>query len=349
MSLVYRPKGGEWRVVKERNYSNESELQKMLYESPELIPVHGGRETGRVFIREAALPGSGSTDLLGVDTLGNIYLVECKLATNREVRRRVIGQVLEYAAFLWEMSYDDFDGLFVAREQKSLEELISSEGGEGWDFESFRARVTENLANGSFSLLIAVDEINEELRQIITYLSNRLSGSRIQAIELQMYGDNEIEILAPQAFGEAVQKERAAGAKKLTLEEVYERCLSETERARLKMFVEEWTKLGNTVEPGTSGISFRAQVGDRIQPIFWAPTPTFVNARFSGLIAQGVPSELVERYRRKIADLGGFDRAKVLEQSSPRAPLANLTEDDVRAIVRTNQEFVDNWRKSFAE
>lgn len=348
MSLVYRLKSGQWRAVKRIEYVNESQLQQMLYESPDLIPMRGAREPGHAFIREADLPGSGNTDLLGVDTSGNIYVVECKLATNREVRRQVIGQVLEYAAYLWEMSYDDFDSLFIARAQRSLEELISTKAEGGWGFESFRTRVIENLSAGSFDLFIAVDEINEELRQIIVYLQRQLSGARVKAIELRLHGDAEIEILAPRVFGESLEKEPTAREKKQTIEQVFARCATDTERARLKLFVEEWTGLGNLVEPGTSGISFRAQIGDRVQPIFWAPTPTFVNARFSGLIAQGIPSEAVERYRKQIADLTGFDRTKVLAQSSPRAPLANLSEDDVRAIVRANQELVDTWRKSLS-
>jgi hypothetical protein len=48
-----------------------------------------------VFIREAGLPGSGYTDLLGVDERGNILVVETKHARNDEVRRKVIGQVLD--------------------------------------------------------------------------------------------------------------------------------------------------------------------------------------------------------------------------------------------------------------
>jgi hypothetical protein len=83
----------------------------MLYQSPELIPLRAGENAPRVFVRESGLPGSGSTDLLDVDSDGNIYVVECKLASNSEIRRKVIGQVLEYAAFLWNMQYEDFDQL----------------------------------------------------------------------------------------------------------------------------------------------------------------------------------------------------------------------------------------------
>src|ERR1700676_443603 len=111
MSILIKRKDGNWRQARVLPYSNESHLQNMLYESPELIPIREESGTPREFIREAGLPGSGSSDLVGVDSNGQIYLVECKLATNPEIRREVIGQILEYAAFLWQMFYEDFDSL----------------------------------------------------------------------------------------------------------------------------------------------------------------------------------------------------------------------------------------------
>jgi RecB family endonuclease NucS len=66
----------------------------MLYESPELIPTKV-EDQAVIFTREAGLPGSGFTDLVGVDAQGNVLIVETKLARNGEIRRKVIGQVLE--------------------------------------------------------------------------------------------------------------------------------------------------------------------------------------------------------------------------------------------------------------
>ena len=60
-----------------------------------------------------AFPGSGYTDLIGVDTDGNVLVVETKLAKNPEIRRKVIGQVVEYAAYLWQMPFDNSDQIFI--------------------------------------------------------------------------------------------------------------------------------------------------------------------------------------------------------------------------------------------
>lgn len=68
----------KWKSLTPSIFSDKAELQKMLYDSPELIPIKNDDEAG-VFIRETGLPGSGSTDLLGVE----------------EARRKVLGQILE--------------------------------------------------------------------------------------------------------------------------------------------------------------------------------------------------------------------------------------------------------------
>src|SRR5690348_8988302 len=112
MAIVIRKQGEKWEKAEKVIFADEAQLQKMLYDSPELIPTRVENQSA-VFTREAGLPGSGFTDLIGVDAQGNILLVETKLARNGEIRRKVIGQVLEYAAYLWGMQFEDFDNFFV--------------------------------------------------------------------------------------------------------------------------------------------------------------------------------------------------------------------------------------------
>jgi hypothetical protein len=219
MSILFRKKGQNWQPARELAYSSEAHLQKMLYDSPELIPVHGGEKVARVFIREAGLPGSGSTDLVGVDEKGKIYIVECKLATNPENRRKVIGQILEYAAYLWGMAFEDFAQLFTSREKKSLEQLLTEKVPAEWAYEEFRQAIAGNLESGSFHLFIAVDEINEELERIIAYLNRGGPGIGLQAIELNLYGEGEMEILVPELHGQAPEPPGTRGSVRIDITE----------------------------------------------------------------------------------------------------------------------------------
>jgi hypothetical protein len=112
---------------------------------------------------------------------------------------------LEYASFLWEMSYEDFDSLFVKRKGNTLKGLLTESVVEGWEFDAFRGAVTENLKTGNFHLIIAVDEMSEQLEEIIGFLGKRGAGVRLQAIELRRYVQDDAEILVPQLHGEIFQ------------------------------------------------------------------------------------------------------------------------------------------------
>src|ERR1051325_85025 len=200
MAILLRKNGAKWQEVNQFAFPDETHLQKLLHDSPELIP--SANADSAVFIREANLPGSGSTDLLGVDADGNILVVETKLARNQEIRRKVIGQILEYGAALWDMSYEAFDGLFLARTQKHLIDLISERAPDVVP-ELFRSTVSERLQSGQFQLLIAVDEINEDLNRIIAFMAH-MGGVRLEAIELNFYKAEGAEIVVPHRHGQPV-------------------------------------------------------------------------------------------------------------------------------------------------
>jgi hypothetical protein len=198
MAIVIRANGGKWQKATKVEFAAEAQLQKLIYDSPELIPTHEG-DAPAVFAREAGLPGSGYTDLLGVDVNGNILVVETKLARNDEVRRKVIGQVLEYAAYLWKMTFDDFDSLFVSREATPVLDLLEAKV-PGIVREEVRDAIASNLSSGAFQLFIAVDQMNDELEKIISYVSSRGNGLRprssgIRSASKRFNGDSRAQAL----------------------------------------------------------------------------------------------------------------------------------------------------------
>ncbi len=90
--------GEEFIVLEESDFTAELALQEALKRNPETIPV-GDLELDQVVVvgRETGLP-AGSIDLLLVDSEGRVLLVETKLSTNRELRRQVVAQLLDYGA-----------------------------------------------------------------------------------------------------------------------------------------------------------------------------------------------------------------------------------------------------------
>jgi len=212
MEILVRNKGEkEWRKVSEQRFQNEAELQNILYESPEIIPIEklgGNLPKPKLFIKEAGLPGSGYTDLIGIDEEGGITIIECKLATNTDTRRKVIGQLFEYAAYLWKMTYEQFDNICSKAEkwgEKHLADLMREKmerTGETWLEDDFRDNVALTLSRGNFRLIIAVDALNDELRRIIQFLNSRGEGfPQIHALELRHFPTEGLQMLVPELFG----------------------------------------------------------------------------------------------------------------------------------------------------
>lgn len=211
MDILVRKKGEkEWKKVAERKFQDEAALQQILYESPDIIPIEKLGEQilkPKLFIKEAGLPGSGNTDLIGIDENGGITIVECKLAKNAEIRRKVIGQVLEYAAYLWQMDYEQFDGMCCKAEKWDTKHLIEAmqekmREGKGWSTEDFRQNVVSTLEKGDFRLIIAVDALNDELRRIIQFLNSRGAGApHIYAVEMSLFEAGELDMLVPELHG----------------------------------------------------------------------------------------------------------------------------------------------------
>ncbi|MDW8076773.1 MAG: hypothetical protein RMJ14_03950, partial [Nitrososphaerota archaeon] len=97
MKILVRNHGSrKWKFAKAITAQVESELQKLLVESPSLIAIDEIREGAAplVFaVSEFGLPGSGATDVLAFSPQGDIAIIECKLAANPEAKRKVIGQI----------------------------------------------------------------------------------------------------------------------------------------------------------------------------------------------------------------------------------------------------------------
>ena len=198
--LIRRTGDTTWRAPAVTAYEDEAAIQALLAQSPELMPGAAGKRFA--VAREVTLD-AGYVDLMGVTPDGDITLIECKLKANPEIRRHVVGQILAYAATLWEMDYADLDAAFAARAGASLSSAVSAVAGESWDEETFRSAVSTNLATGRFRLVIAVDDITEELRRIVRFLNGHTTHElEVLALELRYVADSGVEMLFPKTYGE---------------------------------------------------------------------------------------------------------------------------------------------------
>lgn len=208
--VLIRRSGGEGHQPESSKYDNERELQELVKRTATLLP--GGNALP--VVAEFSIPGIGSADLVGVSASGDIIIVECKLNSNPEIRREVVGKILAYAGGLWRMGYDEFASTFAARSGQPLLAVLQAATGTDIEEGELRQAVRGRLAAGEFRLIIAVDAITPKLRLIIEYLNEHtLPTVKVFALDLSFARDGELEPpLIPTVYGEeaADRKTRAA-------------------------------------------------------------------------------------------------------------------------------------------
>ncbi len=210
-------------MVESAKYQNENELQKLLADSPTLISIDDVRPGSGLLIaavREFPLD-IGYVDLLAFSAQGDLAIIECKLAENPEIKRKVIGQALEYGAHIWGMTYTDFDEKVKIRTGKNLAELVKEKANDPtWNEELFRSNVESALENGSFILMIVVDGITEDLSRIIRFVNACGNPAfSFAALEMRRFQSGDAEMLIPRVIGDTRTSEnvaRATGRKRWT-------------------------------------------------------------------------------------------------------------------------------------
>ncbi|GAA2177220.1 hypothetical protein GCM10009784_26990 [Arthrobacter parietis] len=201
--ILVRADGGQWLEPVERGFGHEADLQRLLVEHPQLIPGVGA---GAVASREFQ-SGAGPADIVVVDPDGTLTLVECKLATNKDIRRVIVGQMFDYASGFFNMHIDEFERRWELGRKGTLEGTFGNP--------EVRDAVGGNLREGCFRIVFAVDAINSSLKRMVGYL-NAMSGPQTSVIAVEytrMYGSG-VEVLMPRTYGLELAEEKIAVAEK---------------------------------------------------------------------------------------------------------------------------------------
>lgn len=87
---------GRWRELAAAAYQAEAQLHDLVESAPQVLPLAGSPRL-TVLGRQVRL-GTGSADLLAVESTGRLVIIEVKLAGNAESRRAVGGLVRQHPA-----------------------------------------------------------------------------------------------------------------------------------------------------------------------------------------------------------------------------------------------------------
>ena len=202
--------------MQEQPYDSESLLQELLAKHPDLLAGEqiDSSEPRRWLLvtREMPVPGeeegSGrwSLDHLFLDQDAIPTLVEVKRSSNTQIRREVLGQMLEYAAnavTYWPV--EDIRARFEAQCETNgsdPEEELGNLLGEEHDTADFWQRVKTNLQAGRIRMVFIADEIPTELRRIVEFLNGQMDPAEVLAIEIKQFVGEGMKTPVPRVIGQ---------------------------------------------------------------------------------------------------------------------------------------------------
>jgi len=158
---------------------DERWLQDMLFRHPRSLPVAEINPSFAGLIpicREMSTP-AGPVDVLYATPEGRLAVLEAKLWRNPEARRKVIGQILDYAKELSHWTYETLDAAVRSatrtdqRPARSLFDIVR-EHHAGLEEAGFVDAVSRSLRRGDLLLLIAGDGIRENVGAITNFIED---------------------------------------------------------------------------------------------------------------------------------------------------------------------------------
>ena len=208
---IFVKKGEMLEPVDEEKFEREDDLQALLAKHPRLL---GNARRWLLVTREKevadAPDGAGrwSLDHLFVDQDAVPTLVEVKRGSNTQIRREVVGQMLDYAANgsrFWtedeiREAFEREHGGSGERADAVLQEFLGEEDSTA---DEFWSKVATNLAARRMRLVFVADAIPPELVRIVEFLNAHMREYiEVLAVEIKQFkGDNQTETLVSRVIG----------------------------------------------------------------------------------------------------------------------------------------------------
>jgi len=181
---------------------NEEWLQELLFSQPDILPVANIDASFGPLLplcRELRTE-AGPVDLAFINATGRLTLVECKLWRNPEARRKVVGQILDYARAISQWSYSDLQRqVAIATGTRSNNPFELAQAAYPSLVEHrFVDAVVQTMRSGRLLLLVAGDGIREDVPALAELINrNAASAFAFGIVEVALY-DLEDEGIAVQ-------------------------------------------------------------------------------------------------------------------------------------------------------
>ena len=341
--ILYRKGNGNWISPADSGYANEDQLQAMIEEFPNLLP---GVSADSFVCREFNTDSGPIDNVIINSSDGSITLVECKLARNPEVRRKIVGQIIDYAASMHKLSFKEFHQRWKDRGGADLTSVETPKG-------PLSLGVQTNLEGARFTLLLAVDEINEPLKDMVILVNKKTDATfRVALIELARHSTGDTEILIPQTFGyEALKPEVGEYEKRdpWTKNEFAAWLLANEAsslvkfESLMKMLEEKDYKWGGTKSETPSGaICVKSSTGFRYPLVFHSFDIATIEVRFVDFRKESYVDDLVSIFE----NIEGIDTAAIRAKDYGAKPKIAVSRLDETEIITSLLTLCDRVSKS---
>ncbi|MGL5799859.1 MAG: hypothetical protein ACRCYN_07315, partial [Plesiomonas sp.] len=183
---------GANETLKPSEFTNELELEDIICNNPQLLCTDGGSEL--YFLKRQVTTLAGVSDAIMVSADGLLVVVEVKLARNPEVRRTVVGQLIDYVATLTEYTVDELNELLDG----CLENILSEKFENETEYKRVWQAIGANLRAGVARYILVVDSANADLERIVKFLALK-SSLDIRLITINKYvSESGFSIFVPQ-------------------------------------------------------------------------------------------------------------------------------------------------------
>lgn len=253
-------------ILKSINPLLEKEIQDLIFENPECLPISDIDESYNpvIPICKELYTSAGPLDIFMITPNGDLVVIETKLWSNPESRRKVVAQILDYAKELSKWSYSDLQREINRKlntKGNILFDIVTKENSEFSLSEiDFVDAVSRNLRIGKFMLIIAGDGIREGAKNLTEFINKagNLNFS-LAMVELPIFKTpNDELLLFPRTVVKTVeiQKINIEVSEGISITSNIQQAQEQSENTevskeviqRREFFTEFWTKFVNQLE-----------------------------------------------------------------------------------------------------
>ena len=274
---------GALEILEETPFASEDDFQALIAEHPELLDGEqirpGDARRWILVTREKGIAESSgeaarwAVDHLIIDQDAVPTLVELKRGSNTEIRRTIVGQLLEYAAHASEVwSAEELRGAFetqaAAQGRDARDELAALLRTDGEpDVEGFWESVSTNLAAKRLRLLFVADAIPDPLARVVAFLNAQMPGVEVLAVEIKRFHGKSSRTLVPRVIGRTSAAPARGLSGRLTRDSFLEGFADAKVRDVAERLLDAALQSGGEIFYGSSGVSIRAKCPAWRRPI----------------------------------------------------------------------------------